>query len=70
MALIGAADRDRFAFLPLWETSKNHCSHQCLHWWQQHPTGVLHINGFDPEPMQKNKSHSECVIHYGIDWCR
>ena len=24
--------------------SENYCSHQCLHWWQQYATGILHLD--------------------------
>ena len=27
-------------------SGKNNCSHQCLHWWQQHATGMLRFTLF------------------------
>jgi hypothetical protein len=37
----------------LWQ---NNGSHQCLHWRQQHPTGVLLCYGFDPSVTGTKKS--------------
>ena len=35
---------------------ENKCSHQFLNWWQQHATGMLHINGFESHhPYQTKK---------------
>ena len=36
---------------------------------KQHALGVLHLNGFESAHKRNNKSHSECIIHYGIYWC-
>ena len=37
---------------------KNYCSHQCLHWWQRHPTGVSLCYGFDSGADQKEDTLS------------
>ena len=41
----------------------NQGSHQFLNWWQQHPTGVLHQNGFESLKCQKEK-HPKRVLFF------
>ena len=41
-----------FAFSP---TGENNCSHQCLHWWQQHATGMLRCTLFKSVYYPKTK---------------
>ena len=48
--------RDSITFLPV-KTGKNQGSHQFLNWWQQMPTGHLHLDGFKSQFCQQ-KNHA------------
>ena len=41
---------------------KNYCSHQCLHWWQQYATGMLHFRSSSPAPTFKRKHPTTFVV--------
>ena len=41
----------------IFAVGENRGSHQCLHCY-----------GFESAHKRNNKSHSECIIHYGIYW--
>ena len=32
---------------------QNYCSNQCLHWFQQYATGILHYDGFESSTAEK-----------------
>ena len=40
LLFFGARDGTRLHF----HMCENSCSHQCLHWWQQYATGILHTD--------------------------
>ena len=68
---VGSAKTERvgegalFAFLP---KGKNSCSHQCLHWWQQYATGILHLHYSSPAPKAKEKDILSDVLFFW--WAR
>ena len=35
--------------------SRNRCSHQCLHWWQQYATGILRLDFSSPRRKKKSR---------------
>ena len=38
--------------------AKMYGSHQFLNWWQQHPTGVLHLDGFESGTITNKKEEA------------
>ena len=49
-----------FSFLQ----KENRGSDQCLHWSQQHPTGVLHLRSSTPWPSAKEKVQHRMVLDF------
>ena len=49
------AEKEGFACI--FCVAENRGSHQCLHWWQQHATGMLHLGHSNPSLEEKITPH-------------
>jgi hypothetical protein len=52
-AVGGGASTPTLALLPLSATGSGHIAPQCLHWWQQYATGILHLRSSNPDCLKK-----------------
>ena len=62
---------DSFAFILLSTRRINRGSHQCLNWWQQHATGMLHFRfsnlGRNAKKTEPKKVLSFLLLVYTLD---
>ena len=45
---------------------KNYGSHQFLNWWQQHATGMLHLDGFESHHPYQTKKPRPYGLGFGL----
>ena len=50
------AEDEGFVCIFFRKAKENNCSHQCLHWWQQYATGILHLDLSNPYPRPKQNT--------------
>ena len=51
----------RWRFVCILPVGQNRRSHQCLHWWQQHATGMLHLRSVRIHIKAEKRHTKRCV---------